>query len=768
MKFNAYILLIFAWAFTDSFAQENFFSIEGVVKDKFSGSGLAYVNVEIKETQKGDITDTTGYFKIEHIKPGTYTLVVSLIGYKPLTRKLTISKNIVFNFSIEEQSLLFEPIEITPGVIELSSDGGTSTSVTAEEIATAATLFSKDVYRSLQVLPGVSNSEWSSKPYIKGGNPDETAILIDNFEIYEPFHLEEIDGPFSIISSDLVKDMKLITGGFSAKYSDKMSGILKTKTIDRVDNDYIKGSIDFMNASVGLNQQISNRINNFFSGRRTYTYFIEKATETNFPSTVYDIWNKLDYKIDKSNTLTLNFMFLSDRIAYDQDSTFISHEFFDSYKKNFYTWINWQNVSSENRFFVTTLGYQDLTKNSHFSFDGSFSEDNRDKRMTRIVTFKQDHYWKLWNRHAVEAGFEVNKFFSDYFYREFRLNPTETTDIAVSTDIIFVDTDFDGHTAAGYVQDTWTVTDKLNFLWGWRLSQQNYSKDIQLAPRAAVSYTFNQDLNAKIAYGWYYQPDSFQKMRTYQNQSKLSDRPEKSIHYVGSVAYAYNDKTDMTLDVYYKDYRHLRDDYHFDFFNRIEGVGIVDKPYNTRKGYSSGADLFIRTRYGRSNFFSIAYSLSYSRITDYLGQSTPRDLDRTATLTLNNVMNFKHQITVSTLWRYHSGDPYTPSAVRVSGDSTVENSKIFYITDKKNSRRLPAFHSLDIKIEKKWYIDQMNLIAYANVINAYDHKNIRQYGWKRKIENGRFTSFTRDDQVYFPRFFSLGLALELDIPLSPK
>ncbi|MBX7150466.1 TonB-dependent receptor [bacterium] len=768
MRYVRLILLTLLATQLSLTAQEKIYSIEGIVKDKFTGNGLSYVSVQIPEIQKGDISDTTGYYKIEHIKTGTYTLVFTLIGYKEFSRKIYIGRNVTYNVSLEEQSLLFEPIEITPGVIELSSDGGTASSVTSEEITTTATLFSKDVYRSLQVLPGVSNSEWSSKPYIKGGNPDETSILIDNFEIYEPFHLEEIDGPFSIISSDLVKDMKLITGGFSAKYSDKMSGILKAKTIDRVDNDYLKGSIDFMNASVGLNQQISNRVNNFFSGRRTYTYFIEKATETNFPSTVYDIWNKLDYKVDKRNTLSFNTIFLSDRIAYDQDSSFISREFFDSYKKNLYGWINWQNVSSENRFFVTTLGFQQLSKKSDFSFDGSFSNNNIDKRSTQIITLKQDHYWKLRDRHAIEAGFEVNKFFTNYYYQEFRINPTETSDIAVSTDVIFVDTDFDGHTLAAYLQDTWTITDKLNILGGWRVSQQSYSDYVQLAPRIAFSYAFADNLNAKLAYGWYYQPDSFYKMRTYQNQSKLDGKPEKSVHYVGSLAYAYNEKTDMTLDLYYKDYQHLSDDYRFDFFNRIEGIGIIDKPYYTKKGYSAGTDFFVRIRYGRSNLFSLSYSLAFSRITNYLNQTTARDIDRTHVLTLNNVINFSRQFTLSTLLRYHTGDPYTPSLVRIIGDSAVENSKIFYLTDTKNSKRLPIFYSLDIKLEKKWYVDQMSFITYANIINALNHKNIRQYGWKRHIENERLTGFSIDEQVYFPRFFSIGLALELDIPLSPK
>jgi hypothetical protein len=222
----------------------------------------------------------------------------------------------------------------------------------------------------------------------------------------------------------------------------------------------------------------------------------------------------------------------------------------------------------------------------------------------------------------------------------------------------------------------------------------------------------------------------------------------------------------MTLDVYLKDYRRLNDDFRFDFFNRIEGVGIVDKPFHTRNGYAAGLDLFMRKRYLKNNLFSVAYSLSYSRINDYLGETTPRDLDRTFSVTLNNIWNFKNNVTFSTIWRYHTGDPFTSSIVRLVGDSTVENSRVFYITETKNGRRLPAFHSLDLKLEKKWILDSWFIITYINVINALDHKNIRQYAWKRVIENDRLVGFTRDEQTFFPRFISAGFTLEFDIPLT--
>ncbi len=746
--------------------QSKTFVLDGRVVDKFSKERLDEINVQIQGTNTGDVSDSNGYYRIEQIKSGTYTIVYSRIGYKTAYRRVSFAKDIYLTVELEETSLIFEPIEITPGVVDMTSEGGATASVGTQEIESSASIFAKDVYRSLQVLPGVSNSEWSSKPYIKGGNPDETAILIDNYEILEPFHLEEIDGPFSVISADLVKDMRLITGGFAPKYSDKMSGILKVKTIDQVENDYIKGSIDFMNASLGLHQRIGNRITNYFSGRRSYTYFIERATDLSFPSTVYDIWNKMDYKIDPKNNVSVNFMFISDAVQYSQDTTFLRNEFFDSRKKNYYVWGNWRRSISEDQFFTTTAGFQNLSKSSDFSFDGSFTEDNRDRRQTLLTTVKQDHYLKWKGRHAFEFGGEINYFSSDYFYQEFRLNPTETTDIAVSTDILFVDTRFDGFFGAAYVQDTYEVSDRLSFLAGLRVSAQDYSSGFQIAPRTALSYELNEKLTAKVAYGWYYQPDAFQKMRTYQNQSRLDEHPEKSIHYVGSLIYEHDDDAQATLDLYFKDYRRLRDDFRFDFFNRIEGVGIVDKPFNTTRGYSAGADLFMRKRYGKGSLFSLSYSLSFSRITDYLGETTPRDLDRTFSITANNILNFPRHITLSTIWRYHTGDPYTYSIVRLAGDSTVENSRVFYLTETKNKRRLPAFHSLDLRLDKKWIMDSWNIVTYLNVINALNKKNVRQFAWKRRIEDDRLIGFTRDEQVFFPRFLSVGMTVEFDIPLT--
>lgn len=765
---NRLILILGFLLIPSLHAQQKVYTVEGSVKDLYTGKGMPAVNVVIQELNKGAITDSTGYYKIDHLRKGIYTVVFTRVGYKKQTRKINFERfeTISLSIKMEEQSIVFEAVEITPGITELSTEEGASSTISNQEITSSASIFTKDIYRSLQVVPGVSNSEWSSKPYIKGGNPDETAVIIDNLEIYEPFHLEEIDGPYSVISSDLVKDMKLITGGFAPRYGDKMSGILKVNTIDRVDEDSIKASVDFSSAGVSLNQRINDHTNIFFSGRRSYIYLLEKASGNNFPTVVYDIWSKVDYKIDPQNKLSLNVMFLDDRITYRQDSTFIRREFFRSSKINYYAWLNWYRYPSENYYFSTTLGYQTLNKNSAFAFDGSFTQNNADDRNTKIVTLKQDHFLKLNSDHALEFGVEANQFLSDYFYREYRLNPTETNEYAVSTDILAVNTDFYGYTLAGYIQDNYKYSDKLNFLYGVRLSEQSYSHGIQVAPRAALSYSFSENLNLKLAYGWYYQPDQFHKMKTYTNQSQLSTSVEKSIHYIAGLSYLFERNTLITADVYYKDYPKLNDDYRFDFSNRIEGVGIVDKPYNTRSGYATGFDILIRHRYGQSNLVSLAYSLSRSVIRNAQDVQTDRDLDRTHSLTLNNIYNAGWGTTLSALFRLHTGDPYTPSLVRILGDSSVLDSRVYYQTEKKNSGRLPLFHTLDVKVEKRWDLNNLWLVTYAGIINVYNHDNVRQLAWKRNVVNEKIASFSEEKQLYYPRIYTLGLSLEFSLPRS--
>ncbi len=743
--------------------QAQTYTLRGQVTDAASGKPLALVDVTLSELKKSDVSNSAGAFEIVNVKPGSYSLYFRRIGYKVARRKVNITKDLSLMVALEEQSIQFDAIEITAGEAGPFREEPSSSFVTSRDLVGKTGIYSRDVYRGLQALPGMAHNEWSAKPHIKGGHPDETAVLIDNLEIYEPFHLDEIDGPFSLVGSDVVKDMQVFSGGFSARHPDKMSGIVRLRTIDRVDHDSIRASVDMMGASVLISQRLNENLSVYSSGRRSFVYITEKLNDTKYPSEVYDLWNKFEWVPDGTNRFQFEFLLMSDRLEYRQDSAYVRNEFFKSRKVNYNLWANWNHVVTTSYFVVTTLGYQTVDRSSTFAFDASITEDNLDRRGGKILTAKQDHHLWLGARHTIESGFEFDQLLTTYRYREYRLNATESSEDIVAMDIIDMNKSIDGYKVSAYGQDRFRWSERFQSTVGMRLSGQSYSHGVQWMPRVALQFDATERLRFTLAYGWYYQPDNLLRLRVYQNQFRPEAEPEKSVHYMSGFEYHWPAGATVSGDVYFKDYTRLRDDYDYDFFNRIEGVGIVDKPFETRSGHSYGLDLSADVRWKDIHTASLLYSYAHHRIANYDGLSTIRDLGRIHSAGFTYEVRLPGYATGSLQWRIHSGDPFTPTFVQVLGDSSVGDSRVYYRTAKKNSATLASFHSMDLRLEKKWIWDETAISAFVSVINVYGRRNVRQYTWRREVEGGRIVGFRRETQSYFPRFFLAGVSVELSL-----
>ena len=96
--------------------------------------------------------------------------------------------------------------------------------VTTKELAKLPQLIESDLFRSLQVMPGVlASSDYSADLNIWGGSNDQNLILLNGIDVYKPTHL---GGLFSIFNMDAIKDVKLIKGGFGARYGGRLSAVL--------------------------------------------------------------------------------------------------------------------------------------------------------------------------------------------------------------------------------------------------------------------------------------------------------------------------------------------------------------------------------------------------------------------------------------------------------------------------------------------------------------------------------------------------------------
>ncbi len=751
------------------------YSLCGAVSDWQTGRGLPYVNVVMRGLLKGAATDSSGFYKIEHLESGLYDIDFEMLGYKKSSQRVGLVKDTELNVALTQQPVELEAIEITPAVIEISAEEPSMHVLNSEEILSSAN-FLKDVYRSVQVLPGIANTDFSSKPHIKGGNPDETAVFLDNMPIFEPFHLEELfDGAYSIINTEQVQRLKLFTGGFSAKYPEKMSGVIEVNTIDSAAERALQFTFDYFRTGLFFSKGFGDKLSYFLSARRTNFDFLPGdfftvETSRNPPENIspvdkilpinFDLWNKLDYRINPKHRLAFNFLHaLDDLEAIEGAQNFGKPQFLDSSRKNTYAWVNWSWLANQRFSSITTLGFQNLSKQADFLFDVNLFDETRrrnyDEQRSNIFIFRQQNLWQLSEDHQLEFGAEANRFQGKYLYDDIRLDRLRNPQGGKSVDTIYVNTQISGHTLSGYLQDTWTISQRLDFRLGLRVSEQSFTGKPQFAPRSAVKINFSDHLNLKLAYGWYYQPDNFHKLKTYLRVKQLDPKPEKSVHYMGGLSFE-QENLSINLSAYFKDYVQLNDDFQFDIHHRLENPVVIDIPFNTQTGISKGVEVFIRAKRAQDNLVSLAYSLSKNRVTADRGRTVPRDFDRTHAISLNSVFKLGRDWTISTLWRFHSGDPFTPATIHVSGDNTNE---VYFVTGAKNSTRYPSYHSLDVKIQKDWQINKVRLAAYLNVLNVYNQKNLREIDLGRGLIEARLISRFPYDQTFFERLFAPGVSV---------
>lgn len=230
----------------------------------------------------------------------------------------------------------------------------------------------------------------------------------------------------------------------------------------------------------------------------------------------------------------------------------------------------------------------------------------------------------------------------------------------------------------------------------------------------------------------------------------------RNVQYTGSINYA-SSKINLQANIYFKNYTHLFDDYRYEFFNRINGINILDQPFNTTSGTSKGIEIMARKNYEK-HLLMLSYAIAEIKIFNDIGQSAFRDFDQRHTVIIENIFRLPHHWNISFLWRYHSVHPYTPTAVNFGGRSDFSDREIiFYNVGEENSQMLPNTHTLGFKIEKSWFFKRNKLNGDINIVNLYNIANMRSYWWNIH-KNGDYISSAREYQSNIPFFISPGIS----------
>lgn len=745
MKFISIIALVQILFFSVMMAQgQRVGIIKGFVFDVESKEPLVGANVSVKDTQTGAATDIAGEFVINNVPVGNYSLIFSYIGYETVTKTDIIVRSQRISFVDAElrlSSIGMEGVVVHSGYFPEAKDQPTSSVSFSREEIRRAPGSAGDVSRIIYGLPAVAKvNDTKNSLIVRGGGPTENGFYIDNIEIPNINHFPEqgsSGGPIGMINVDFIRDVDFHTGGFSAVYGDRLSSIMDI-SFRNGNPDELDTQLDMSFAGFGAIAEgplPSGSGSWFLSARRSFLDLIVKAigeNETSIPQ-YSDLQGKLFFDLSPKHKLSILDVFTVDEIS-------LSGE--DAIK-------NEENIYTDFRFFSNTIG-----ANWMYLWSKKGYSETSIANTSSLYDFKGFETRTLSQTGEEKVIFDLNPFESEFKLRNvnhFRFNATNAIDFGVEAKYISADynnfygaynDDLGNPTVEYRVDDNLRVTKFftfLNYQWspfakltvapGVRLGHFTYNKNTNISPRLALSYSASRTFSINAASGIFHQYLPLPLLA--QNAASKNLKDPVAYHFIIGFQKLLAEDTQFTLEFYTKEYDHFPLDPVQPQLFIIDQIVQTSVFYNNNplvdegKAYTRGVEMMIRKKLARDFYGLLSASYFRSRYRDLNGEWRDRMFDNRFTFQAEGGYKPNNKWEFSIRWLFAGGRPYTPfdeTASRNAARGVLDANNI-------NGDRLPDYHSLNLRVDRRFHFSGSNLIFYLSIWNAYGRKNISNYIW---------------------------------------
>ena len=700
---------------------------------------IPYANISVVGTEFGTASDQNGYYKIENLPVNTYAIKVSYVGYNSQIKSdvvINSAKPFELNFELTPQTIELGDVTVTSDYFRKDILETTSLrSFNYEEIRRSPGGY-EDVIRALSVLPGVAQADAGRNDLIvRGGAPSENLYIINGIEVPNINHFGTqgaTGGPLSYINLDFVRETSFSTGGFSALYGDKLSSVLNINLRDGRE-DRLGGKATISASQFGLNLEgpISQNSNFIFSARRSYLDFIFKAANFAFVPEYYDVLFKTDFNAHTQDVFGFIFLGAFDNVKFFNDTEDQRYD-------------NSTVLGTDQIQYVTGFTYTHLLASGFFKlalsrnyvdYDGQQSDSLlnpifKNKSKEEENTLKADLVLKTGKASEINLGGTAKYIETDYDI----LLPTFITTFGDSLPLTSLKTKNDYTKFGIYSNYNTLLFENLTVNLGLRLDAFTaLNKKSYLSPRFSLSYSLTDLTNLNFSTGIYYQSPSYIWLEAYESNKNLS--MIRADQFVLGFDHKLASDALFKLEVFYKDYKNY--------------PASIIRPYlvlaNTGAGYSGSSDNFasfgleplVDAGIGKARgveislqkklseipyygIFSFTYSKSDFTSLDKIERAG--SYDQTYILNLSGGYKFNEFWEVSSKFRFSSGEPYTP--YNADGTQFVYNY---------NTHRMKSAHSLDVRVDKRWYFNNWTLITYIDIQNIYNNKNISSIRWNSRV-----------------------------------
>ena len=748
------------------------FSLSGSVVDN-DGNPIELATVACVSQAKVTMTNLKGKFSLQLQSADSVIVRFSMVGYKTRQRILRNPRG--------KQTLrvVLNPMESLDELVVTERRRQTTQTekLDIKDVRNSPSATGNSVEELVQQQAGVSShNEMSSQYNVRGGSFDENAVYINNVEVYRPFLVRsgQQEG-LSIINPDMVGSVAFSTGGFEAKYGDKMSSVLDI-TYRQPQKTEASASVSLLGASAYVG--IGGKRFSMSHGLRykTNKYLLGSLdTEGEYKPDYLDYQTFISYRPDSlwsvdfiGNISDNHYTFQ----PFNRETSFGTltdvksfKVYFDGQEKDlFRTLFGALNITRRfgkntsvsllaSAFYTKeqeTYDIQgqywldDVSNNTNIGV-GTYMEHGRNFLTGHVENLKLIARHKT-KRHDMEASLAIKFEKVKENSTEYEMRDSSGYSIphtADRLDLIYSlrsQNEIDSRRIEGYLMDTYrfaTDGEKQSFFtlnYGLRFSNWSFNGETTVSPRASLAIVpgFNHDVTFRLATGIYYQTPFYKELR---DTSTVNGRTvvtlnekiksQQSIHFVAAFDYRFkmlSRQFKFTTEAYYKRFHNL-------IPYNINNVKVTYYGENLCDGYAAGMDFKLYGEFVPGTDSWLTFSLMKTRQTLY-GVSLPLPTDQRYSLNLH----FTDYFPGTERWRmtlrlaYADGLPFGPP------HSGIEHMQV----------RAPAYKRADIglsyllargKENGSWY---RNLWLAADCLNLFGISNVNSYYWVTDVTNNQF------------------------------
>lgn len=724
MKFK-YITLLLVGAV--SVFGQTVSSIQGKVIDETTQQPIIGANVIIEGANLGSATDFDGNFYIPSVAVGTYRLRVDYIGYTSRIISDVIVKSnrpAVVNIDLQETILELEAAVVVAEYFTKSPDTPSSTQVqSSEEIRRLPGGF-EDVVRAISILPGVAQADGGRNDLIvRGGAPSENLYIIDNIEVPNINHFGTqgaSGGPQSYVNLDFVDETSFSTGGFSAKYGDRLSSVLDISLREGL-SDQLASKTTISASQFGFNLEgaLPQDGNFLFSARRSYLDFLFKAAGFGFVPEYWDFLTKASFNLNQTDQLAFLGIAALNNVKWFNDTKEqrnSNSQILGSDQQQLVLGVNYKHLMSSG-LFTTSLSqvnveYDFLQRDA--SLQPIFSNASHDRQ----TALKSDLTWKLSKSVRLSTGAKLSRidFASDLILNQNDVPGVGTLNVEEKYAEV-------GYKSGAYAQLSQRFF-RFNYTIGLRADHSTYlNADPVFSPRFSMNYMLTGDISISTSVGRYNQYPS--TIWLVSNETNRDLDPIEADQLVLGLEYLWRTDTKITMEAYTKQYNSYPVSLTRDYLVMVNtGAGFggstegfasfgVDPLASEGTGWARGVELFVQKKMSEVPCYgTVSMSYNQSRFTALDGIERPGSFDQTWIMNLGGGYVFNEKWEFSTKFRYATGRPYTPL-----------NEMGMQMTEAYNTVRLDPNHSLDVRLDRRWTNNGWGLITYIDIQNVYNRKS---------------------------------------------